>query len=108
MSTENIAKLKERIQSDRALRERLGSFTTGRELYAALINVGAEKGLVFTEEELNSLIAERTAEEPKELSPEELGSLAGRFRVYPPKTATVQFGDTLIRTSRWFGIPLRR
>lgn len=108
MSKKNIGKLKKLIQSDSALRERLGTFTTGRELHGALISVAAEKGLAFTEEELQRLITEQTAGESGELSPEELGSLAGRFHIYPPKTATVKFGDTLILTSRWFGIPLRR
>ena len=108
MSTDNIHKLKKLIQSDQALREKLGASTTGRELHRALLSVAAAKGLPLKEDELQSFITRETADESAELSPGELESVAGRFHIYPPKTATVQFGETLIRTSRWFGIPLRR
>ena len=108
MSKKDVHKLKELMHGDEGLRRKLGSVTTGQDLYATLIRVGAEKGLVFSKEDIESLIAEETAGQSAELTPDELGSMAGRFHIYPPKTATVRFGDTLIRTSRWFGIPLRR
>jgi hypothetical protein len=104
----DIDKLKKLVQGDDALRKRLGALSTGQELNAALARAGAEKGLHVTAEEIESFVAQQTAGEPVELSPDELVSLAGRFHIRPPKTATVRFGDTLIRTSRWFGIPLRR
>jgi hypothetical protein len=107
MPQSEIGKLRKLIQADEALRERLGTLRTGQELHAALVRVGAKSGLKITAEEIESFIAEQTAG-PVELSPDELVSLAGRFHIRPPKTATIQFGDTLIRTSRWFGIPLRR
>jgi hypothetical protein len=108
MSTKAVHKLKELVHTDEALRKKLGSITTGQDLYATLISVGAEKGLVFTKGELESVIAQETRGESTELTPDEIASMAGRFHIHPPKTATVRFGDTLIRTSRWFGIPLRR
>jgi predicted ribosomally synthesized peptide with nif11-like leader len=108
MSTDNIHKLKKLVQSDEALREKLGACTTGKELHRALISVAAAKGFALSEDELQSFITQETADDSVELSPGELESVAGRFHIYPPKTATVQFGETLIRTSRWFGIPLRR
>jgi predicted ribosomally synthesized peptide with nif11-like leader len=108
MPAKDIHKLRDLMRRDEALRKKLGSITTGQDLYATLVSVGAEKGLVFTKEEIESLIAEETKGEPVELSPDELRSLAGGLHIRPPKTATVQFGDTLIRTSRWFGIQLRR
>jgi predicted ribosomally synthesized peptide with nif11-like leader len=108
MTTDNIQKLKKLIQSNQALREKLGASTTGKELHRALISVAAAEGLALTEDELQRFITKETADESAELSPGELESVAGRFHIYPPKTATVQFGETLIRTSRWFGIPLRR
>jgi hypothetical protein len=107
-SKKDIDKLKELIQADEALQRRLGAFTTGQELQAALAKVGAKHGLALTEAEIGAFVAKQTARDAVELSPEELVSLAGGFHIRPPKTATVQFGDTLIRTTRWFGIPLRR
>jgi len=113
MSTEydrenDFVRLKEMVQSDDALREELGALTTGEELHAALARVGAERGLAVTAEEIESWVTQQSAGRSNELRPDELVSMAGRFHLYPPKTATVRFGDTLIRTSRWFDIPLRR
>src|SRR5262249_22303631 len=108
MPKQNIRKLKKLIQSDKTLRQKLGTYTTGQELQSSLVKLAAQKGMAITEDELRTFITEQTAGDSDELSPEELGSLAGRFHIRPPKTATVQFGDTLIRTSRWFGITLRR
>ena len=104
----DIAKLRDLVRSDDALRKELGSLTTGDELHAALARVGAENGLRVTEKEIEAWVTEQSAGTSDELSPDELASMAGRFHLYPPKTATVRFGDALIRTSRWFGIPLQR
>lgn len=104
----DLVRLKRVVESDDALRKELGSLTTGDELHAALARVGAEHGLSVTVEEIEAWVTEQSRGASDELKPEELASMAGRFHLYPPKTANVRFGDTLIRTTRWFGIPIQR
>lgn len=103
----NIKKLRKLILDDDALQEKLGRLKTGEDIYAALRKIGDEKGLTFTKRDFKRLVADperRTAE----LTVEEITSMAGGFHMYPPKTAQVHFGNTLIQTLRWFDIPLQR
>jgi hypothetical protein len=103
----NIRKLKKVIQADKKLQARLGRLRTGDEIYELLSKVGAEEGLTFTKRDFRRLVA-NPAKKTAELTPEEITSMAGGFHIYPPKTAYVQFGNTLIQTLRWFDIPLER
>jgi len=103
----NIGKLKKIIQADEALQARLGRLKTGDEIYEAISKLGAEEGLTFTKRDFKRLVAD-PARETSELTRDEITSMAGGFHIYPPKTAYVQFGNTLIQTLRWFNIPLRR
>jgi len=103
----NIRKLRKMIQTDKKLQASLGRLRTGDEIYEALSKVGAEEGLTFTKRDFRRLVA-NPAKNTAELTREEITSMAGGFHIYPPKTAYVQFGNTLIQTLRWFDIPLQR
>ena len=103
----NLKRLKELIRADRGLQKKLGGLRTGEAIYEALSKLGAEKGLTFTRRDFEQLVA-HPERETAELTADEIRSMAGGFHIYPPKTANIDFGNTLIQTLRWFDIPLQR
>ncbi len=104
---ENIRKLRKVIQADEALQEKLGRLKTGDDIFKALSELGAEKGLNFTKRDFTRLVADPD-KKTDELTQDEITSMAGGFHLYPPKTAWIHFGNTLIQTLRWFDIRLQR
>lgn len=103
----NIQKLKRVIQADKKLQDRLGRLKTGEDAYQALSKLGKENGLPFTREEFQQFVA-HPDRETGDLTPNEIKSIAGGFKIRPPKTAYVPFGNTLIQTLRWFEVPLQK
>ena len=75
MAQANIDKVKDLIASDAELQQRLQKADGETALLSTLIGIGKEKGLPFTEAEVNAWKAQQRASE--ELSEEQLETVAG-------------------------------
>jgi hypothetical protein len=75
MAQTNIDKVKDLIVNDAGLQQRLQSAQGESALMSTLIGIGQEKGLPFTEAEVNAWKAQQRASE--ELSDDQLKSVAG-------------------------------
>ena len=75
MAQTNIDKLKDLIANDAGLQQRLQNTKGESALMSTLIGIGQEKGLPFTEADLNAWKAQQRASE--ELSDDQLQSVAG-------------------------------
>ena len=80
MAQANIDKVKDLIANDAGLQQRLQDAQGESALMSTLIKIGQEKGLPFTEEDVNAWKAQQRASE--ELSDEQLETVAGGYVSY--------------------------
>ena len=91
MSIENAKRFIEAASQDQALQQKLSAAREPAELVRLAVEAGSERGLPFTEEELEASIGPRTADGGG-LSEDQLESVAGGTETLSPITG-VDDGD---------------
>lgn len=98
MSSENLGKFYEIVQGDQSLQNQLGALTDGNKFAETAVRLAAERGLTFTVSDVQTSI-ENVISRSRELSEQELSTVAGGTLTYSIQTGTCTANINKLLTS---------